>query len=50
MECSGTGGINFDLKLNQPLSLGVRTSVQVYQGGNTLTICGLTLKNTKWSF
>ncbi len=49
-KVGGTGGINFDFKLNYALSLGLRASVQVYQGGHTLTFYGLTLKNTKWSF
>ncbi len=48
-RAGGTGGINFDFKLNHALSLGLRASVQVYQGGHTLTFYGLTFKNTKWA-
>lgn len=45
-----TGGFNVDIQTSKKLTLGLRSSVQLYNGGQTIAFFGLTMKHTRLSF
>lgn len=50
LRMGATGGFNIDIQTSKNLTLGLRSSLQLFNGGHTVAFFGLTMKHSRLSF